>query len=110
VKTSIASVSLSGDLLEKVDAIAAAGFDGFELFENDLTFSATRPEELRKRVLDCGLELFALQPFRDFEGLLDARRSAAFDRAEKKFDLMEKLGTDLLLVPSNVSQHGTDRR
>ena len=34
--TSIATVSLSGDLQEKLDAIAAAGFDGVEIFENDL--------------------------------------------------------------------------
>ena len=65
---SIAAVSLSGELLEKVAAISEAGFDGMELFENDLTFSATRPAELRARMSDLGLTLFALQPFRDFEG------------------------------------------
>ena len=37
--TSIATVSLSGDLADKLRAIAAAGFDGVEVFENDfLTF------------------------------------------------------------------------
>lgn len=108
MKTSIATVSLSGALTEKLTAIKDVGFDGYELFENDLTFSSIRPTELRARTDDLGLEVFALQPFRDFEGLLDARRSDVFERAERKFDLMEQLGTDRLLIPSSVSPHATD--
>ena len=108
MQTSIATVSLSGDLTTKLEAIAAAGFDSYELFENDLTFSSLPPAELRARTADLGLTMFALQPFRDFEGLLDARRGAAFDQAERKLDLMEQLGTDLLLIPSSVSPHATD--
>ncbi len=39
MKTSIATVSISGDLQQKLGAIAKAGFDGVEIFENDfLTF------------------------------------------------------------------------
>src|SRR5690606_16640963 len=42
MKTSIATVSLSGDLREKLAAIAAASFDGVEIFENDfLAFDRT---------------------------------------------------------------------
>ncbi len=42
MKTSIATVSLSGTLSEKLDAIAAAKFDAVEIFENDLiTFNGT---------------------------------------------------------------------
>jgi 4-hydroxyphenylpyruvate dioxygenase len=42
MKTSIATVSISGDLREKLAAIAAAGFDGIEIFENDfLTFDGS---------------------------------------------------------------------
>lgn len=35
MKTSIATVSISGEFPEKLAAIAAAGFDGVEIFEND---------------------------------------------------------------------------
>jgi 4-hydroxyphenylpyruvate dioxygenase len=50
MKTSIATVSISGDLGEKLTAIAAAGFDGVEIFENDfLTFGA-RASEVRRRI------------------------------------------------------------
>ena len=33
MKTSIATVSVSGTLRDKLEAIAAAGFDGVEIFE-----------------------------------------------------------------------------
>lgn len=103
MKTSIATVSISGDLKEKLAAIAAAGFDGVEIFENDfLTFDGT-PAEVGRMVRDHGLEITLFQPFRDFEGLPEPQRSRAFDRAERKFDLMQELGTDLMLACSNVS-------
>jgi hypothetical protein len=42
MRTSIATVSLSGSLGEKLEAIAAAKFDAVEIFENDLvTFNGT---------------------------------------------------------------------
>lgn len=103
MKTSIATVSISGDLREKLAAIAAAGFDGVEIFENDfLAFDGT-PAEVGRMIRDHGLEITLFQPFRDFEGLPEPQRSRAFDRAERKFDLMAELGTDLMLVCSNVS-------
>ncbi len=103
MKTSIATVSISGDLKEKLAAIAAAGFDGVEIFENDfLTFDGT-PAEVGRMIRDHGLEITLFQPFRDFEGMPEPQRSRGFDRAERKFDLMQELGTDLMLVCSNVS-------
>ena len=36
MRRSIATVCLSGMLREKLEAIAAARFDGVEIFENDL--------------------------------------------------------------------------
>jgi 4-hydroxyphenylpyruvate dioxygenase len=103
VKTSIATVSIAGDLAEKLDAIAAAGFDGVEIFENDfLTFDGS-PADVGKMARDAGLAITLFQPFRDFEGLPEPQRSRAFDRAERKFDVMHMLGTDLMLVCSSVS-------
>ncbi len=104
MKTSIATVSISGDLREKLAAIAAAGFDGVEIFENDFLAFDGPPAEVGRMVRDHGLEITLFQPFRDFEGLPEPQRSRAFDRAERKFDLMQELGTDLILVCSSVSQ------
>jgi 4-hydroxyphenylpyruvate dioxygenase len=112
MQLSIATVCLSGDLNEKLEAIAAAGFKGVELFENDLlTFNGT-PQDVRRTVEQLGLKIVTFQPFRDFEGLPDDRRERAFQRAERKFDIMQDLGCDLLMVCSNVSPEslgGIDR-
>jgi 4-hydroxyphenylpyruvate dioxygenase len=100
---SIATVSISGALDEKLRAIAAAGFTTVEIFENDLISSSARPREIRELCADLGLAICAYQPFRDFEGMPEPQRSRNFIRAERKFDLMQELGTDLLLICSNVS-------
>jgi len=103
MKTSIATVSLSGTLGEKLEAIANAKFDAVEIFENDLvTFSGT-PTDVRDACREAGLDIVTLQPFRDFEGMPAGQRERAFARAERKFDVMQELGTDLLMICSNVS-------
>ncbi len=103
MKTSIATVTLSGTLPEKLQAIAAAGFDGVEIFENDFLAFDGSPREVGRIVRDAGLQITLFQPFRDFEGMPEPQRSRTFDRAERKFDIMQELGTDLMLVCSNVS-------
>ncbi|THD76806.1 sugar phosphate isomerase/epimerase and 4-hydroxyphenylpyruvate domain-containing protein [Thalassobius vesicularis] len=112
MKTSIATVSISGNLIEKLEAIAAAGFDGIEIFEQDFIAHDGSPRDVGRLVRDHGLEITLFQPFRDFECLPEPLRSKAFDRAERKFDLMQELGTDLILVCSSVhpnSLGGIDR-
>ncbi len=103
METAIATVSLSGALNEKLEAIAAARFKGVEIFENDLLSFDGTPDDIRRMVADLGLEIVTFQPFRDFEGMPDNQRERAFARAERKFDLMQELGCDLLMVCSNVS-------
>jgi len=103
VQTAIATVSLSGTLSEKIEAIAAAQFRGIEIFENDLLSFNGTPAEARKMIEDLGLRTVTFQPFRDFEGMPEPHRTKVFARAERKFDLMQELGCDLLMVCSNVS-------
>ena len=103
MKTSIATVSISGTLEGKLQAIAAAGFDGVEIFENDLIGYPGSPRDVGRMIVDAGLTCTLFQPFRDFEGMPGDLRAKTFDRAERKFDVMEALGTDLVLVCSNVS-------
>ena len=55
MKTSIATVSLSGDLQEKLSAIAKAGFDGVEIFELDFISYDGAPRELGALVREHGL-------------------------------------------------------
>ena len=112
MKTAIATVSISGTLEEKIAAIAAAGFDGIEIFEQDFIADPGSPRDVGQRIRDVGLEIMLFQPFRDFEGLPGRLRAKAFDRAKRKFDLMGEIGAELLLVCSSVHPEalgGVDR-
>ncbi|MGW5646397.1 bifunctional sugar phosphate isomerase/epimerase/4-hydroxyphenylpyruvate dioxygenase family protein [Saccharopolyspora sp. NPDC003752] len=104
----IATVCLSGTLEDKLIAAAAAGFDGVEIFENDLIASAASPAEIRRRCADLGLTIDLYQPFRDFEAVPPDVLRANLRRAERKFDVMEQLGADLVLVCSTVSPDAVD--
>ncbi|WP_017528889.1 3-dehydroshikimate dehydratase QuiC [Pseudomonas fluorescens] len=103
MQRSIATVSLSGTLPEKLEAIAAAGFDGVEIFENDLLYYDGSPREVKQMCADLGIAITLFQPFRDFEGCRRDRLARNLERAERKFDLMQELGTDLVLVCSNAA-------
>ena len=103
MRFSIATVSLGGGLAEKLAAIAAAGFEGVEIFEADVLASDGSPAEIGRMVRDHGLEIVAFQPFRDFEGMPEPQRTRGFDRARRKFELMNELGAARVLVCSNVS-------
>src|SRR5438874_2299131 len=102
-KCPIATVSLSGALDEKLRAIAAAGFDAVEIFENDLLSFNGSPRDVGQMCRDLGLSICAFQPFRDFEGMPEPQRARNFARAERKFDLMQELQTELMLICSNIS-------
>ncbi len=103
MRRSIATVCISGTLEEKLESIARARFDAVEIFENDLIYSRLSPREIRQRCSDLGLGIDLYQPFRDLDGVDDARFRRNLDRAERKFDVMAELGAPLLLVCSNVS-------
>ncbi len=108
MRTSIATVSLSGSLTEKLTAASRAGFDGVEIFENDLLASSLTPEEIRARCADLGLTIDLYQPMRDVEALPEEDFARALRRARHKFELMGRLGADTVLVCSSVSPQALD--
>ena len=103
MRTGIATVCLSGTLKEKMQACAIAGFDGIEIFEQDLVTSPLSPEDVRKMAADLGLTLDLYQPFRDFDSVPEDLLAANLRRAEAKFRLMSRLGMDTILVCTNVA-------
>ncbi|RKR20195.1 bifunctional sugar phosphate isomerase/epimerase/4-hydroxyphenylpyruvate dioxygenase family protein [Arthrobacter oryzae] len=102
MRTGIATVCLSGTLREKMQACAVAGFDGIEIFEQDLVTSPLSPEDVRKLAADLGLTLDLYQPFRDFDSVPEDLLAANLRRADAKFRLMSRLGMDTMLLCSNV--------
>ncbi|HWX11910.1 MAG TPA: TIM barrel protein [Trinickia sp.] len=103
MRRTIATVSLSGTLPEKLEAIAAARFDGIELFENDFINFKGTARDLRVMAADLGLTIDLYQPFRDFEGMPEAQFRRSLERAERKFDLMQELDAPVMLCCSNTS-------
>ncbi|RHZ65513.1 sugar phosphate isomerase/epimerase family protein [Aspergillus thermomutatus] len=112
----IASMSLGRpyvhDLPSKLRAAAAYGFEGIELFYDDLDFLAKEQfnsdplaaAHAVRRLCDAlSLEIICLQPFSFYEGLLD--RSQAEELVTEKlalwFTLCPVLDTDLIQVPAN---------
>jgi 4-hydroxyphenylpyruvate dioxygenase len=107
-RRAIATVCLSGTLEDKVAAAAAAGFDGLEIFEADLVASPWAPAEVAARCADLGLSVDLYQPFRDLDSTDGDRFARNLRRAERKFDVMAALGTDMVLVCSSVAPDAVD--
>jgi len=99
----IATVALSGTLPDKLEAAATVDFDGVEIMESDLLTFDGSPDDVRRICEGLGLAIDLYQPFRDFEAMPEPQRARNMDRAERKFDVMQALGTDLVLVCSNTS-------
>ncbi|MCU1540472.1 MAG: sugar phosphate isomerase/epimerase and 4-hydroxyphenylpyruvate protein [Arthrobacter sp.] len=108
MRTGIATVCLSGTLREKMQACAVAGFDGIEIFEQDLVTSPLSPEDVQGMAADLGLSLDLYQPFRDFDSVPEELLAGNLRRAEAKFRLMSRLGMDTILVCSNVATASID--
>lgn len=100
----ISTTSIPGSLADKVAAIAKAGFTGLELHEPDFTGFHGSAQDLRSLVEGFGLKTNLLKPFNDLEGWEGDARRRSFDRLERKFDLMQALGTELLLVGASSAE------
>ncbi|MEX0367513.1 MAG: bifunctional sugar phosphate isomerase/epimerase/4-hydroxyphenylpyruvate dioxygenase family protein [Ruegeria sp.] len=95
---SVSTTSIPGNLADKLKTIAETGFDGVELHDPDLTGHDGAPSQVRALAADLGLKICLLQPFHNLECQPDGVRQRAFDRLEFKLDLVQELGTDLLMV------------
>lgn len=108
MRKSIATVSLGGTLDRKLDAIAAAGFDGVEIFAPNLENFAEGAHGVAKQAKDLGLAIDMFQPLRDIEGVAAARFDENLARAELAFDTMAELGAPLLLICANTLADASD--
>jgi len=104
----IATVALSGNLADKMEAAARIGFDGVEVMEADLLAFEGSPADVRRIAEGFGITIDLYQPFRDFEANGNPQLVRNLDRVERKFDIMQALGTDLLLVCSNTKATALD--
>ncbi len=108
MRKGIATVSISGVLAEKLEAVARAGFEAIELFDNDLIASPMSPREVADRCADLGLEIALFQPIRDVEGVPPAGFASVLHRLRTKLEVMRELGAPVLLACSNAGAHAVD--
>jgi 4-hydroxyphenylpyruvate dioxygenase len=104
----IATVSLSGLLTDKLEAISAAGFDGVEIFDNDLIACPLSPGEVAQLCADLGLGVDLFQPVRDVEGVPPERFAAVQHRFRTKLAVAEELGATTVLACSNTGADAVD--
>jgi len=104
MKKSIATVALGGTLPERLEAVAAAYFDGVEIYEPNLRSYDGTPRDVGRIAAGLGLTIDLYQPLRDFEGVSDSELRHNLDRAEAAFDVMGELDARLLLVCSNTAE------
>lgn len=98
----ISSLSFSDQLYDKIGAAARAGFDGIEIFREDLVGFNGTPQDVAELARIEGIRIAALQSLRDVEGLHGEDRAHAFHRAARFMELAAALGAPLLLVSANT--------
>jgi 3-dehydroshikimate dehydratase len=103
---SIATVTLSGRLPEKLAAIAEAGFQHVELHHSDLQGFTGTPSDVRKLADSFGLRILVYQPLRDFEGRPREQFQQHLERAERMLETTRALGAKTMLLCSNVAEDG----
>ncbi len=101
-RLALATTNVPGDLPQKLEQVAAAGFTGVELYETDLTGCSGSAEDVGQLARSLGLDIEVLQPFHDFEGRHGAARKAAFARLDHKLDMMKALGARTLLIGTST--------
>ena len=102
MRTGIATLSVRGRLLDKLPVIAGAGFDGVEVFDNDLVACPAPPREVASRCTDLGLTVDLFQPVRDAAGVAPDRFADTLRRVSAKLDVAVDLGAPVVLLCSHV--------
>ncbi|WP_110684830.1 sugar phosphate isomerase/epimerase family protein [Salinicola aestuarinus] len=98
----MATLCLSGELMPKLEAIARAGFGGVEIFLDDLMADSHSPRRIGEHCRDLGLDVVALQPFRDAESQRRDAHRKMLGEAERHFDRLAELGGTRLLACSTT--------
>ncbi|KAI9372491.1 xylose isomerase-like protein [Aspergillus egyptiacus] len=116
MKIGIPTMSLSRPglhhLPDKLHAAAASGFQGIELFIDDLIHLASThhnssltsaASQVAELCASLHLEVICLQPFGFYEGLLDRKQTHTLltQKLPLWFDIAAILGTDLIQIPAN---------
>lgn len=101
------TITLSGPLEAKLEAIAAAGFEQVMLKANDLVGHPQGWQAAVKAVHASGLRGTGFQVLRDFEGLSGQLHDYKVDIARMMLEMCAALGCKVLLACSSTSVHAS---
>jgi 4-hydroxyphenylpyruvate dioxygenase len=88
---------------EAVRTMKTAGFDSTELFPKDYYFSYEGPDAVLRLLRETGMEVSCYQNLRNYEGMPEEQRSTKNQIAEQLFAQMQLLGTDTLVLCTNIA-------
>jgi sugar phosphate isomerase/epimerase len=101
------TISMSGSLSTKLQAIRDGGFSQVMLSARDVAGHDGGLEAAAKLVRDSGLRVSGFQVLRDFEGLSGHLHDYKIDVAKSMLEMCKAVGSKLLLVCSSTSTHAT---
>ncbi len=101
------TISLSGSLEVKLQAMAQAGFGQVMLSAKDLTQHPTGVEAAIQAVKNSGLRVTGFQVLRDFEGLSGHLHAYKVDIAKAMLEMCAAVESPVLLVCSSTSTHAS---
>lgn len=101
------TISMSGSLATKLQAIRDGGFSQVMLSARDVAGHDGGLEAAAKLVRDSGLRVSGFQVLRDFEGLSGHLHDYKIDVAKSMLEMCKAVGSKLLLVCSSTSTHAT---
>lgn len=101
MRISIATTSMGGPLVKRLEAASRAGFYGVEFFWKDCYDSGVRMRDIGNIARDLGLHVETLQPIRGFEGDKGSVREASEAAAIRLMEDALELGTDKVSICAN---------
>lgn len=108
MQISIATTSMGGPLVKRLEAAARAGFYGVEFFWKDCYDSGIRMREIGNIARDLGLHIETLQPIRGYEGDKGSVREASEAAAMRLLEDALELGTNKVSICANEKDGASD--
>ncbi len=104
------TITLSGELGPKLEAIAQGGFGQVMLAARDVVGQHGTVRAAAQAVRASGLRVTGFQVLRDYEGLSGHLHAYKADIARHMIEMCAQLGSPVLLACSSVSLHASDDR
>ena len=102
-KLSCTTVTFGSPVDQTMRAMKNAGFTSTELWARDYYFSNDGPEVIVNLLRHTGMAVSCYQNLRNYEGMPEAQRHIKERIAEQLFSQMQLVGTETLVLCSNVA-------